>query len=299
MVPNAPKQYKTHQNISLGSNGVDQVRSLQKIPTRLRGTNFCTSSARFVPSFVTQPNGPKCTQIVGNAPKHQFRVQWGGSGAFISKNSDTTSWHELLHQFGPFCTVFRKANQMVPNAPKQQKTHQNISLGSNGVDRVRSLRKIQTRLCVTNICTSSACFAPSFINQPNYPKCTQIVQNTPKHDFWMQWGGSGAFVAKNFDATSWKRTFCTSSAHFAPSFIRQTIVPNTPEQYKMRQNMSLGSNGVEQVRSLRKIPTRLCVTNFCTSSARFAPSFVRQLNDPKWTQIVQNTPKHQFRVQWG
>ena len=67
-----------HQNISLGSNGVDRVPSLQKLLTWLRGTNFCTSSARFAPSFVTRPNCPKCTQIVRNAPKHQFRVQWGG-----------------------------------------------------------------------------------------------------------------------------------------------------------------------------------------------------------------------------
>ena len=29
--PNAPKYYETHQNISLGSNGVDWVRYLQKI----------------------------------------------------------------------------------------------------------------------------------------------------------------------------------------------------------------------------------------------------------------------------
>ena len=28
MVPNAPKHYETHQNMSLGSNGVDQVPSL-------------------------------------------------------------------------------------------------------------------------------------------------------------------------------------------------------------------------------------------------------------------------------
>jgi len=33
MIPDAPKYYGMHRNISLGSNGVDQVRSLQKITT--------------------------------------------------------------------------------------------------------------------------------------------------------------------------------------------------------------------------------------------------------------------------
>ena len=119
----------------------------KKIPTRLCGTNFCTSSARFAPSFVRQPNGAKCTQIVRNTLKHQFRVQWG--------------------------------------------------------DRVRLLRKITTQLCGTNFCTCSARFAPSFITQPNGPQCTQIELNAPKLQFRVQWGGSGAFVAKNSDATSW------------------------------------------------------------------------------------------------
>ena len=40
MVPNAPKWYETQQNLSLVSNGVDRVRSLQKILTRIRGTNI-------------------------------------------------------------------------------------------------------------------------------------------------------------------------------------------------------------------------------------------------------------------
>src|SRR6185295_16007305 len=97
-----------HQNVNLGSNGVDRVCSLRKILTRLCGTTFCTSSARFAPSFVRQPNGPECTKIVRNAPKCQFRVQWGGSGAL--------------------------------------------------------LRKIPTRLPGTNVCTSSARFAPSFVS---------------------------------------------------------------------------------------------------------------------------------------
>ena len=30
-IPNAPKHYVTHQNMSLGSNGVDQVCSLRKL----------------------------------------------------------------------------------------------------------------------------------------------------------------------------------------------------------------------------------------------------------------------------
>ena len=127
---------------------------------RLRGTNFCTSSASFAPRFVRQPNGivapsfvrlpngPKCTQVVRNTPKRQLRVQWGGSGAFVAKNSDATSWHELF-------------------------------------------------------CTSSVRFAPSFVRQPNSPECTQIIQNAPKHQFRVQWGGSGAFIAKNSDATLW------------------------------------------------------------------------------------------------
>ena len=97
IVPNAPKCYEMHQNVILGANGLDRVRLLRKIPTRLRGTNFCTSSACFASCYVRQPNGPECTQIVRNAPKRQFRVQWGGSGAFVAKNSDTSSWHELLH----------------------------------------------------------------------------------------------------------------------------------------------------------------------------------------------------------
>ena len=114
--------------------------------TQLRGSNICTSSARFALSFVWQPNGSECTQIVRNAPKRHFRDKWGGLGAFVVKNSDATSWHEHLHLFGRF--------------------------------------------------------APSSVRQPNGRKFTQVVRNPPKRQFRVLWGGSGAFVAKNSDATS-------------------------------------------------------------------------------------------------
>ena len=139
--------------------------------------HYCTTSASFAPSFVRQPNGPECNQVGRNAPKRQFRVQWGGSGVFVAKHSDATSWRELL----------------------------------------------QKRF---------ARFPQSFVRQPNGPECTQMVRNAPKHQFMVQWGGLGAFVAKNFDATSWHE-LCTCSARFPPSFIRQ---PNGPECTQIVRN---------------------------------------------------------------
>ena len=124
MIPNPPKHYKTHQNTSLGSDGVDRVDLLQKILTRLCGTNFCincNSSACFEPSIIKRQNSPKCTQTQRNATTHEYWVQWGGSGAFIAKNSEATSWHDLLqylHHTQPILHRVSCSNKMVPNAPK-------------------------------------------------------------------------------------------------------------------------------------------------------------------------------------
>ena len=55
MIQNAPKHNETHQNMSIGSNAVDRVHLLWKIPIWLNGINFCincTSSIRFVPSLL-------------------------------------------------------------------------------------------------------------------------------------------------------------------------------------------------------------------------------------------------------
>ena len=87
-IPNAPKHYETHQNMSLWSNGVGQVRSLRKIQYDFVARTF----------VLIEP------------------VQY------------------VLKQVS--CSY-----RMIPNAPKYYETHRNISLGSNGVDWVRSLRK--------------------------------------------------------------------------------------------------------------------------------------------------------------
>ena len=99
IVPNAPKHYETPQNMSLGPDGVDMVDLLEKILMELCGLNFCinyNNLAHFEPSIVKQQNRHKCTQTLRNKTKHEFGVMWGGSGAFIATNSETTSWHKLL-----------------------------------------------------------------------------------------------------------------------------------------------------------------------------------------------------------
>ena len=57
-------------------------------------------------------------------------------------------------------------NETLTNATKHYETHQYMSFGFNGVDRVRSLRKTPMRFRGTNFCincTSSTHFAPSFV----------------------------------------------------------------------------------------------------------------------------------------
>ena len=125
--------------------------------------------------------------------------------------------HPVLHRVS--CSY-----EMIPNAPKHYATHQKMSLGSNGVDWLHSLWKIPTWLRGTNFCNN-----------------------------------------------------CISSTHFVPSFCSYETIPNASKHYETSQNMSLGSNGVGQVRLLRKITTWLRGTNFCincTSSPRFAPSLM-------------------------
>src|SRR6185369_13299290 len=74
--------------------------------------------------------------------------------------------------FGINCTSLARfasslcSSIMVPNAPKRKRTHENMSLGPNCVDRERPFREILTRLCGTNSCincTRLAHFAQSFV----------------------------------------------------------------------------------------------------------------------------------------
>ena len=128
---------------------------------------------------------------------HELWFQWGGSGVSIVKKFQCDFMAQTCALIAPFQPVLHRIssiNETLPNAPKHYKTHKNISLGINWVDRVRSFWKILTRLHGTNLCIILP-FQPAL----HRLSCSnKIIQNAPNHEFRVQCGGSGVFVVKIF-----------------------------------------------------------------------------------------------------
>ena len=81
-IPNAPKHYETHQNMSLGSNGVNQVRSFRKIQCDFLARNFVLiEPVQYVLKQVlccyrTIPNAPKYYETHRNISLGSNGVDW-------------------------------------------------------------------------------------------------------------------------------------------------------------------------------------------------------------------------------
>ena len=129
ILPNAPKHNETHTNMSLGSNGVDWVRSLQKILMPLHGTNFCincTSSPdlhRVSCSNETLPNAPKYYET------HQNMCLWSNGVDQLRSLRNIPmrlrGKNFCITQFSLFCTKLRavmKQSKMHPNTMKRSNT---------------------------------------------------------------------------------------------------------------------------------------------------------------------------------
>ena len=128
-VPNGPKREESHQNMWLGSNGVDQECSLWKILKRHHGMNFCIyciSLSRFLRvswSTETVPNAHKREETHRN-------MSLGSSGV----DQERSLWKILTRHRGrtfaliaPVWRVFYQvlcSSKTVSNAPKQKETHQ-------------------------------------------------------------------------------------------------------------------------------------------------------------------------------
>ena len=152
------------------------------------------------------------------------------------------------------------SNETIKNAPKHYKMHQLMSLASNGVDRVRSLRKTLMRFCGTNFfinCTSSTHFAPSFLQQRNKYK---MHPNTTKHTNSCVQRPMSWIRCVRCEKLSCNFVARTSSliAPIQPVLLRVSCsnetIQNAPKHCETQKYMSLGSNGVGRVHLLRKIP---------------------------------------------
>ena len=144
-------------------------------------------------------NDPKCIQTLYNIPKHEFRVQCDGLGAFCREKSRRDFSARTFALIAPVHPVLHRVScsyETIPNAPKHYTTHQNTSLGSNRVDCVRCEKS--RRDCVARAC---ALIAPGHTVLHRVSCSYEMISNATKH-------------------------------------------------YTTHQNMSLGSNGADWVRSL-------------------------------------------------
>ena len=138
--------------------------------------------AHFVLSVVTEPDCPKCTQVVQNALKDEVRVQWGGLSGSLLKIPRGLHGTNFCTSSARFALSFvRHSNgskyiQIVQNTPKH------VFRVQWGWIKCIRCDKIPKRLRGTDFCTSLVLFAQSVVTQPNCPKCSQIVQNAPKHE---------------------------------------------------------------------------------------------------------------------
>ena len=151
----------------------------EKNLTWLRGMNFCincTSLAHFrtiAKRSQMHPNGKKCNKTWVYGP-----MVW-----IVSVHCEKLRHDFVARTFTLIALVWRVMHQVscssetVPNAPYRKETHQNMCLGSYGVDREHTLRKIPTRLRGTNFCINCT----SLARFRSLAKQSQMHPNKKKH----------------------------------------------------------------------------------------------------------------------
>ena len=136
-IPNAPKYYELHWNISLGSNGVDWVRLLQKSKRdNVERTFALITAVHYVLqqvscSYGTIPNAHKYYKTDRNISLGYNGVDWLHS-LQKSRRDIVTRTFALIAPVHPVLHKDSCSYETIPNAPKHYETHQYMSLGQMG-----------------------------------------------------------------------------------------------------------------------------------------------------------------------
>ena len=149
MIPNAPKHYVTHQNMSLGPMG--WIGCVRREKSR---HDFLARTFALIAPVHPVLNRVSCSyETIPNAPKHYAphqNMSFGSNGWIGCVRREKSRCDLLARTFALIAPVHPTLHRVscsyetIPNAPKHYATHQNMSLGSNGVDWMCSLRKILT-----------------------------------------------------------------------------------------------------------------------------------------------------------
>src|SRR6185312_14331815 len=108
-LPNALKHYEMLHNMSLVPMGWIECVLCEKFRCDFMAQTCALIAPvqpvlhRFSCSNKTLTNAPKHYE---NTPKHEVRVQWGGSRAFFAKNSMQFHTTNFSFMFNPFCPKF-------------------------------------------------------------------------------------------------------------------------------------------------------------------------------------------------
>ena len=94
-------------------------------------------------SYETIPNAPKYYETDRNISLGSNGVDWVRC-CEKSRRDFLAQTFALIAQVRPILHRVSCSYKTIPNAPKHYETHKKMSLGSNGVDQVRWLRKITT-----------------------------------------------------------------------------------------------------------------------------------------------------------
>jgi len=138
---------------------------------------FCTEFRVVTKHCQMHPTTTKCTKSWVSDP-----MGWIGCVRYKKLRCEFMArTFELIALVQPVLHWVSCSNETLPNAPKHNETHQNMTLGSNGVDRVCSLPKITMRVDGTSFwinCTSSAHFARVSCSNGTLPNASILSKRT-------------------------------------------------------------------------------------------------------------------------
>ena len=202
MFPNGPKHYETHQNKSLGSNGVDQVRSLR--------TFVLTAPVQYVLhqvscTYETIPNAPKYYETDRNISLESNRVDC------VCLLRKIPTWHYGTN-FYINCTSsprFAPSLMQLRNDPRWTQTLWNAPKHKFRVQRDGSSLFIAKKLQRDFVARTFALIAPVHPVLHRVSCSYETIPNAPKYyetDWNISLGSNGAnwvcSLRKNPDVTS-------------------------------------------------------------------------------------------------